>query len=173
VKGFKSFVTHQKEKSLLDIGKESIQSFGLLRVHMKVVDGLSPISSYLTFPPPEVVPIVNNPEDPSIFSSIFGSPPTPGLVGFEKVPQSSSSSSEKTEEGNDKEGDEEKLKDHSPVPPVAHQGVWATVSCLGDVYTGPEDAKTSRRLIVYKLQGDLSLREELEWKVSLLTYAAL
>ena len=121
---------------------------------------------------PEIVPIVSNSEEPSIFSSIFGSPPTPGLVGFEKVPNPSSSTSGKSE-GEEQDEAEEKLKDHSPVPPVAHQGVWATVSCLSDVYTGPEDEKTSRHLIIFKLEGDLSQREELEWKMSLLTYASL
>jgi hypothetical protein len=118
---------------------------------------------------------VNNAEDPSIFSSLFGSPPTPGLVGFEKIPKGPSPSSEKSEEEKAEEEAvaEEKQKDHSPVPPVAHHGVWATVSCLSDVYTGPEEAKTSRRLIIYKLEGDISRRDDLEWKVSRLTYAAL
>lgn len=102
-------------------------------------------------------------------SSLFGSPPTPGLVGFEKVAPGNSSTSENKNPG---EEEIEEVKDNSPVPPVAHQGVWATVSCVSEVYTGPEDAKTSQRLVIYKLQGDISKGDELEWKVALLMYAA-
>jgi hypothetical protein len=90
-------------------------------------------------------------------------------VGFEKVPQSSPHSSSSSSEPIEEE--EEKGKDNTPVPPVAHQGVWATVSCVSQVYTGPEDAMSSRGLVLYKLQGDVSKGDELEWKVSLLKYA--
>lgn len=102
----------------------------------------------------------------------MGSPPIPGLVGFEKVsPNNSSSSSEKRENENDDNEIDENIKDTSPLPPVAHQGVWATVSCLAELHTEGDDDSKTKRLVIYKLQGDISKGDELEWKVALLMYA--
>jgi hypothetical protein len=118
----------------------------------------------------EVLPI-SNAEEVTPFSSIFGSPPTPGLVGFEKVQSPSSSSSSSSDAKEEEEEDEKRVKDTTPVPPVAHQGVWVTVSCLSEVYNGTEEEMTARRLVFFRLKGDVRRGDELEWKVVMLKYA--
>lgn len=40
VRGFQSLIDHQKEKIFLSIGNETMISFGILRIHLNVIDGL-------------------------------------------------------------------------------------------------------------------------------------
>jgi hypothetical protein len=48
------------------------------------------------------------------------------------------------------------------------QEVLATVSCVCEVYTGPKEAMTSRRYLMYALKGDISRGEEVDWKIAFL-----
>lgn len=89
--------------------------------------------------------------------------PTPGLVGFEKVTPNTSN---KSNEGEDDEDGDENAKDNSPVPPLAKSGVIATAFCVCEMKR--EDLPN--KAIFYNLQGDISKREDMEWKLSDIHY---
>jgi hypothetical protein len=51
---------------------------------------------------------------------------------------------------------------------ISPPGVWATSSCVCEVYTGTKEAMTSKRFLLYGLTGDVSKGEDVEWKITLL-----